>query len=155
MIYLSKIWIKKKIEKGSPLEKLTRLMLCNDKTQIGEADIYWSNDGVSQLNNIYVDEKYQNKGYASRLVKNAIKDIDSRGDLAILSMATDSKISEKAKHLYVKNGFESCGNMKCKEYPEITKKKGKFCYQPFIREGRLHKKGTPRYNKTKDFSCNT
>ena len=126
--------------------------LIKDKKNIGVAEIRnHPKEKVSELSYIHIDDEYRKRGLSDRLMKESIKEIDSKGYVGKLELVTNESNVPKLKHIYKKYGFKECGSKICvteKDKEELS------CTIPYLREGKDYKKNSKEYQSEKEKWCN-
>ena len=83
-------------------------VLLDDSEPIGllRYNLVWDNTPFCTL--LFVDWKYQGKGYGKKLMAHWEKDMKTKGYGMLL---TSTQVDEKAQHFYRKIGYQDCGGL--------------------------------------------
>ena len=83
-------------------------VLLDDSEPIGllRYNLFWDNTPFCTL--LFVDWKYQGKGYGKNLMAHWEKDMKTKGYGMLL---TSTQVDEKAQHFYRKIGYQDCGGL--------------------------------------------
>lgn len=69
-------------------------------------NLFW--DNIPFCTMLFIDEKYQGKGYGKQLIKHWEKDMKEQGYDMLL---TSTQVDEMAQHFYRKLGYKDCGGL--------------------------------------------